>query len=50
MPLITNTTKSIGMTLCEVHMVSQERTQWKIKVLSVSYVAAATAETDGADR
>ena len=48
--LITNITKSSGMKLHEVNWASQKRTEWRRKVLSVSYGAAATVDTDDADR
>ena len=50
MSLITNNTKSTGMKLHEVNWASQERSEWRRKVLSVSYGAAATVVTDDADR
>ena len=48
--LIDNITKSSGMKLHEVSWASQRRTEWRRKVMSVSYGAAATVDTDDADR
>ena len=50
MSLISNITKSTGMKLHEVNRASQDRTEWRRKVLSVSYGAAATIDNDYADR
>ena len=50
MSLITNITMSSGMKLHEVNFASQKRTEWRRNVLSLSYGAAATVDTDDADR
>ena len=50
MSLISNITKSTGMTLHEVNRASQDRTEWRRKILPLSYGTAATIETDDANR
>ena len=50
MSLITNITKSSGMKLHKVNWASQKITEWRWKVLSMSYGAVATVDTDDADR